>query len=457
MNIVAITSCAAGIAHTYMAKEAIEQGCKEKGWEVKVETQGAMGAENELTQQEIDKADYVLIAADVTINKLRFVSKKMLVVDTNEAILNPVKLLDSLESRATIFSGKGEKIAGTEIGTSSNKFVRHLMSGISDMVPIAIAAGLLLAVANVFAFKPDPVNPDLVIWAFYDTPLDQFMEAMFNLGKVGFTLMIPILAAGIARSIADKPAVPAAFMGAYIINDPTFLGTEAGAGFLGAILVGFMAGYIVLFMKKIKWPKVIIPVVALLIIPLVSTFLVFCMIYFFIGQPLALFMTALYDFINYITIEYAYAPLIYGCILGAMMGFDLGGPVNKTAMLVSSAIFVDTMTMYGPEGVNAIPQAATGAAIAVAPIGAGLATLIARKRFTIEERTLGSSALIMGMVGVTEGAIPFAARRPQLIIANTISSGIAGGLVAMLGLQFYGGIGSPLGCIVGYVTGGPAG
>ncbi|MCL6573986.1 MAG: PTS fructose transporter subunit IIABC, partial [Bacillus sp. (in: Bacteria)] len=154
-----------------------------------------------------------------------------------------------------------------------------------------------------------------------------------------------------------------------------------------------------------------------------------------------------------ITLNNAAAPIIYGAILGGMMGIDLGGPINKTAMLVSSAIFVDTMAQFGPEGVNAIPQAATGAAIAIAPLGAAIATLIFKKYFTTDERALGSSAFVMGLVGVTEGAIPFAAANPMLIIANTLSSALSGALVASIGIHFYGGIGSPLGAFIGYTTG----
>jgi fructose-specific phosphotransferase system IIC component len=193
-----------------------------------------------------------------------------------------------------------------------------------------------------------------------------------------------------------------------------------------------------------------------MIIPVITTFVAYVVIFYGIGEPIAKGMGWLYASINHITIAYAAAPVVYGFVLGAMMGTDLGGPINKTALMVGLAIFVDTMNKFGILGVNAIPQAATIAAISVAPLGAAFATFMFKKRFTIEEKTMGSSAFVMGMVGISEGAIPFAAGNPKFIIPNILASGLAGALVAGFGLHFFGGIGSPLGAFVGYVTGGPA-
>lgn len=451
---VAITACASGIAHTYMAQSALEDAAKELNIEAKVETQGTIGTENELTAEEIKNADVVIIASDITVDKSRFVGKKLVEVDTNTVLKNPKETILNSIKNSTVYGAKGTKINNKiEIGTSSNKIVRHLMSGITDMIPVTIAAGLLLAIANILAFQPDPNNPDLVIWAFPETELGNFFSKLFDLGKVGFTLMIPIFAAGVAKSIGDKPAVAPAFIAGYIINDAEFLGTETGAGFLGAIIVGFGVGYLVKLLKGIKWPDFMKTIVPILIIPTIATFISFVVIYYLIGQPIASFMDKLYEMINNLTLNYNAAPLIYGAVLGGMMGFDLGGPVNKTAMMVTSAIFVDTMTQFGPTGVNAIPQAATGAAIAVAPLGAAIATFLFKDKFTIDERALGSSAFVMGMVGVTEGAIPFVAANPLLIVANTLSSALSGGLAAAAGIHFYGGVGSPLGAFIGYTTG----
>ena len=448
-KIVGVTACAAGIAHTYMAQAALEKAAEELGYDVKVETQGTIGTENALNDQEIREADVVIIAADVNVDKARFVNKRLVEIDTNSVLKDGQAVIENALANAQPFSGKGVKVGGKmEIGTSGNKAVRYLMSGLTDMIPVTIAAGLLLAIANAFAFQPDPNNANLVVWGFSEDMMGQFLSKMFDLGKVGFTLMIPIFAAGVARAIGDKPAVAPAFIAAYIINDPTFLGTETGAG-----LVGFGVGYFVKLLKKIKYPDIIKPIVPILVIPMVATFVSFVVIHFLIGDPIANGMAVLYDVINDVTVRYEAAPIIYGAILGGMMGVDMGGPINKTAMLVSSAIFVDTMAQFGPEAVNAIPQAATGAAIAVAPLGAGIATLLFKKYFTTEERALGSSALVMGMVGVTEGAIPFAASNPKFIIANTLSSALAGATVAGMGIIFFGGVGSPLGAFLGYTTG----
>ncbi|MDR0484935.1 MAG: fructose-specific PTS transporter subunit EIIC [Alphaproteobacteria bacterium] len=455
-KIVGITGCAQGIAHTFMAAEALEKAGKKLNIEVKIETHGGIGVENQLTTKEISEADLVIIAADIDVEKTRFIGKKLISVSTNEALKDATALIQKAMASAEVYLGKGEKIDGLEIGSASNHFIKYLMSGLTNMIPLAIASGILLAIANTFAFHADPNNPDLVIWGFSEDARGQFFSKLFDLGKVGFTLMIPVFAAGVARAIGDNPAVAPAFIAGYIINDSSFLGTETGAGFLGAIIVGFGVGYFVKLLKMIPWHSVIKPVVSVLIIPVVATFVSYVVIFYLIGKPISNMMSVLYVFINNITISYAAAPVVYGFILGAMMGTDLGGPINKTALMVALAIFVDTMNKFGIEGVNAIPYAATCGAIAIAPLGAAFATFIFRKSFTTEEKAMGSSAFIMGMVGITEGAIPFAASNPKLIIANIIASGVAGALVAGFGIHFFGGIGSPLGAFVGYVKG-PAG
>lgn len=452
-SFVAITACASGIAHTYMAQSALEKAAEELGIKAKVETQGTIGTENELSKEEIEAADVVIIAADVHVDKSRFVGKRLIEVDTNSVLKNPKEIIMNSYNNSLVYGSKGTKINNIEVGTSSNKLIRYLMSGLTNMIPITIAAGLLLAIANIVAFQPDPVNPDLVVWGFPENSFGEFFSKLFDLGKVGFTLMIPVFAAGVARAIGDTPAVAPAFIAGYIVNDASFLGTETGAGFLGAIIVGLGVGYLVKALKRVPWPNFLKTVVPILIIPTIATFISFIFIYYLIGQPIASMMSSLYDWINDLTLHSNTAPIIYGAILGGMMGFDMGGPVNKTAMMVTSAIFVDTMNQFGPMGVNAVPQAATGAAISVAPLGAAIATWLFKDLFTTEEKALGSSAFVMGLVGVTEGAIPFVAANPSLIIANTLSSALSGALVAAIGIQFYGGIGSPLGAFIGYTTG----
>ncbi len=451
-NILAITSCAAGIAHTYMAAESIEKKAKELGYNIKVETQGGIGIENELTAEDIKHADLIIIASEVDVSLDRFIGKNVYVTDTKLAISKPEQLINEAISGATTYSVKGTKVGDVSLGKSESGIVKHLMNGISYMMPMVIAAGLLIAIANIFAFSADDAG-NIVNWGFdVDTAFGLFMSKLFAVGQAGFTLMIPVFGGYVAMSIAGKPGLAPAMIGGYLINSPEFLGTDAGAGFIGAIIVGFTVGYMVKFLIKIKWPKIVQPLVPIMIIPLIATFLIFIIDFYILGKPIALLMNNLYEWLTYVSTTYTAAPFIIGAIFGAMIGFDLGGPVNKTALIVGTAIFTDTVTKYGIADANFIPGTATQAAISVAPLAAWLSTVVYKKYFPQEYRILGTNALGMGMVGITEGAIPFAASHPLIFIpANVIGSAVAGGLVSMWGLKFYGGIGSPLGAVIGYI------
>ncbi len=452
MKLLAITSCAAGIAHTYMAAESIEQKAKELGYDVKVETQGTIGKENELTAADIKSADLIIIAAEVNVELDRFVGKKVYVTDTKLAIHDPEKLFEEAEKNAEKYSAKGAEVGDMTLGEANSSVIKHLMNGISYMMPMVIAAGLLLAIANIFAFSADEAG-HITQWGWdTSTAFGLFMSKMFYVGQTGFKLMIPLFAGFVAVSIADRPALAPAMIGAYLINDPEFLGTEAGAGFIGAIIIGFLTGYLVKYLKSVKWPKILKPLVSIMIIPLIATFIIFVISFYIIGPPIALLMNELYSFLTYVTETYAAAPFIVGALFGAAIGFDLGGPVNKTALIVGTAIFTDTVTRYGIDGANFIPGTATQAAISVAPLGAWLSTKINRKYHSQAEKIMGDNAFAMGLVGISEGAIPFAASKPLVYIpANVIGSAIAGGLVAAWGIKFYGGIGSPVGAVIGYI------
>ncbi|MGL4590136.1 MAG: PTS fructose transporter subunit IIC [Mycoplasmatales bacterium] len=452
MKILAITSCAAGIAHTYMAAESIEVKAKELGHEIKVETQGTIGKENELTAKEIKAADLIIIAAEVHVELDRFIGKRVYITDTKLAIANPEQLIANAHAEATVYTVKGAQAGDITLGKTQSSVIKHLMNGISYMMPMVIAAGLLLAIANVFAFSADDTGK-ITQWGWdVETSFGLMMSKMFAVGQVGFKLMIPLFAGFVAVSIADRPALAPAMIGAYLINDPEFLGTEAGAGFLGAIVIGFFVGYLVKYLKKIPWPKIVQPLVPIMIIPLIATFIVFIVSFYLIGPPISIAMKGLYDGMTYITDTYTAAPFIVGAIFGAAIGFDLGGPVNKTALIVGTAIFTDTVSRFGIEGANFIPGTATQAAISVAPLGAWLATILYKKYYASNEKVLGNNAAAMGMVGISEGAIPFAASKPLVYIpANVIGSAVAGGLVSVFGLKFYGGIGSPLGTFIGYI------
>lgn len=452
-NVIAITSCAAGIAHTYMAAEALEVAAKEYGFNVKVETQGSIGAENVFTQADIENADVVIIASDVEIDLSRFVGKKLYKTRPKEAIKDANALVELALKEGSIFGSKGTEVGNITLGkTSENGFIQHIMSGISYMVPMVIAAGLLLAIANIFAFQKNELG-QMVAWGFdKSTFMGDLMSSLFQVGKVGFTLMIPLFAGFVANSIADKPAIAPAMIGAYIANDAGFLGTETGGGFLSAILVAFIVGYFVKELKKIKWPKLLQPLVPIMILPLIATFFITIVVKYMIGGPIASGMGAMYDWLTWMTQNYQASTFIIGAVIGAMIGFDFGGPVNKTALIFGTAVFTDTVAKYGIEGANFVPGTAAQAAISVAPLGIFLASQLFKNKFTQTEKIAANSAFGMGIVGVTEGAIPFAATNPvQIITASVAGSALAGGLVGFFDCKFYGGIGSPLGTFIGYI------
>lgn len=453
-KIVAVTACAAGIAHTYMAAESIEQAAKKLGYEVKVETNGAIGAENVLTAEDIEQADLVLIAADIKIDPIRFTGKPLYVTKSIPAIENAASLIKTAFEEAEVFGKKGSKVGKIQIGNDKEKigFFTHVMSGISYMVPMVIAAGLILTIANIYAFQKDDLGR-IVKWGFdLDTNMGFLMSKLFYVGQVGFKLMIPLFAGFVANSIADKPAIAPAMMGAYLVNDPEFLGAEAGGGFIGAIIVAFIVGYMVKGLKKIKWPKLLIPIVPIMIIPFIATLVITLIVLYVIGTPIAIGMDSMYKGLTALNDNYAGAPILIGAICGAMIGFDLGGPINKTALVFGTAIFTDTLTKYGIEGANFVPGTATQAAISVAPLGVWLATILFKNKFSKDEKVAASAAFGMGIVGVTEGAIPFVAADPvRMIFANVVGSAVAGGLVSATGCKFYGGIGSPLGTFIGYI------
>ena len=451
-KIVAVTACAAGIAHTYMAAESLEKAANKIGYKIKVETQGSIGAENVLTEKDIEEADVVIIAADINIDLMRFSGKRVLSVKSIDAIKASEALIKRAYDEAKVFGAKGTKVGKVTLGKTENNFVKHIMSGISYMTPMVIASGILLAIANIFAFQANDLG-QIVNWGFdKSTQMGFFMSKLFEVGQVGFKLMIPLFAAFVANSIADKPAIAPAMIGAYLVNDATYLGTQTGGGFLGAILVAFIVGYIVKGLKKIKWPKILQPLLAIMIIPLIATFAIMVIVTYLIGNPIAGLMDSLYSGLTTLNETFAGAPFIIGAIIGGMIGFDFGGPVNKTALIFGTAVYTDTVAKFGIANANFVPQTATQAAISVAPLGIWLASVLFKNKFTKDEKISASSAFGMGMVGVTEGAIPFAASNPvQMITASVAGSALAGGLASITGCKFYGGIGSPLGAVIGYI------
>ncbi|MBO0458072.1 PTS transporter subunit EIIC [Enterococcus hulanensis] len=423
-KIVAVTACAAGIAHTYMAAESLEQAAKRMGYGIKVETNGAIGAENVLTTEDIEQADVVIVASDIKIDPIRFTGKRLFVTKSIPAIEDSEALINQAFEEAQVFGKKGSKVGKIQIGNDKEKvnFFTHIMSGISYMVPMVIAAGLILTIANLYAFQKDDLGR-IVNWGFDNkTQMGFLMSKLFYVGQIGFKLMIPLFAGFVANSIADKPAIAPAMIGAYLVNDPEFLNTEAGGGFIGAIVVAFIVGYLVKGLKKIKWPKLLVPIVPIMIIPFIATAIITLIVLYIIGNPIAIGMDAMYQGLTNLNNNYAGAPILIGAICGAMIGFDLGGPVNKAAVTTAMALL--TSQVYAP-------NTAAQVAIIIPPIGLGLATVFAKKKYNTELREAGKSAIIMGLVGVSEGAIPFAVESPLKVIPSTVIGSAIGSAMAV--------------------------
>ncbi|WHQ37243.1 fructose-specific PTS transporter subunit EIIC [Spiroplasma sp. SV19] len=469
IKIVAITACAAGVAHTYMAADGLKKAAVEKGYEIYVETQGTIGAENALTLEQIAEAEVVIIAADVKIDLSRFNGKRVFKTGVNAAIKNPRELIIQALAAATIYGAKGTKTGVVTFGTTKKRGVlSHLMTGISWMIPMTIAAGILMAIANLCAFQTEYVDNYGDYgqnWVLSTRKLPQFL---MDVGALGFKLMIPLFAGFVAYSIADKPGVVPAMIAGWIINDNKMLGInvivgttnspiEPGAGFIGAIIVGLISGYSVQLLKIIRWPKVLQPIEPLMIIPILGVFIMATLVKFVIGAPIAGWVLAMFDGLNNLQNKFQSTGIIIALVVAIMISFDLGGPLNKTALVFGTVIFYQTLAQAMAEGktfwdANFIPGTAAQAAISVPPLGMWLSTIIFKNRYPKNQRIMGKAAFGTGMVGITEGAIPFAAADPiRIIPANVIGSAVAGVLVTVWNVKFAAGLGSPLGTFLGYI------
>lgn len=416
-KIVAITSCPNGIAHTYMAAENLEKAAEEMNIEIKVETQGSIGAENELTAAEIEKADAVIIAADKAVDKSRFVGKKMVVAGVQEGIRNPKSLIEkALSDNASVHQGgensQKESMPTASEETKQNPIYRHLMNGVSFMVPFIVVGGLLIAIALTIGGIPG--EGGIVI------PEDSFWKTIESIGNAAFSFMVPILAGYIAYSIADRPGLAPGMIGGFIAANGSFYGSEASAGFLGGIIAGFLAGYVALWIKNVKVPKMVQPIMPIIIIPVISSLVVGLLFVLLIGAPVAQVFESL---TGWLAGMQGTSSVLLALILGAMISFDMGGPVNKVAFLFGAA-------MIG-EG-NYEIMGAIAAAIAVPPIGLGLATLMFKNKFEKAQQETGKASLTMGFFGITEGAIPFAAQDPLRVIPSIMIGSMTASVIAML-------------------------
>lgn len=416
MKILAITSCPNGIAHTYMAAENLQKAGAKLGVEMKVETQGSIGVENQFTEQDIREADGIIIAADKTVVKDRFVGKKLLVVGVQDGIRRPEELIQRMmKGDVPVYQAQSKSAEDTtgEKKPKQNPIYRHLMNGVSYMVPFIVIGGLLIAIALTMGGVKTPgglVIPDDSIW-----------KTIESIGAAAFTFMVPILAGFIAMSIADRPGLAPGMVGGFIAANGSFYGSEAGAGFIGGIIAGFLAGYVALAIKKIKVPRSLQPIMPIIVIPVLASLVVGLIFVFVIGAPVA-------DLFEALTVWLAgmqgTSSILLALILGAMISFDMGGPVNKVAFLFGSA-------MIGEGNYEIMGQIAV--AICVPPIAMGLAAMINKRKFTPSEREAGKATFTMGLFGITEGAIPFAAQDPLRVIPSIMVGSMTGSVIAMLG------------------------
>ncbi|BCU80667.1 PTS fructose transporter subunit IIBC [Polycladomyces abyssicola] len=407
-RLVAVTGCPTGIAHTFMAAEALQQAAKQHGVSLKVETRGATGVENRLTEEEIQEAHAVIISADVDVEEERFAEKPVVRVPLGEAIK---KASDVIE-RALAQSPKEAEARPTPKKEASKKETqlsgpyRHLMNGVSFMIPLVVAGGLMIALSFLFGIKAFEQKGTLA-------------AALMDIGGgTAFALMVPVLAGYIAYSIADKAGLAPGLIGG-------MLASKLGAGFLGGIVAGFLAGYVAQGIKTLlPLPKTLERLKPIVIIPFLSSLIVGLLMIYVIGAPIKNIMTVMTAWLQSLGTANA---VWLGLVLGAMMAFDMGGPVNKAAYTFSVGLLGSQV--YGP-------MAATMAAGMVPPLGLWLATLIAKRKFSEEEREAGKAAGILGLSFITEGAIPFAAADPIRVIPSLmIGSAVTGALSMVWGCE----------------------
>ena len=449
--IVAVTACPTGIAHTYMAAEAIEKKAKELGYQVKVETRGSAGAKNVLTDDEIAKATGVIVACDTNVPTDRFDGKKVIECQVSDGINKTEELVKRIAAGdAPVFKASGKKEAShSSIGgkeSIGHQIYKHLMNGVSHMLPFVVGGGILIAIA----FLIDGFSVDL-----NSLPADQRANfgtitqaaAMFKgIGGTAFGFMLPILAGFIAMSIADRPGLAVGFVGGSIAANGT-------SGFLGALVAGFVAGYIVLLLKKIfsKLPESLDGMKPVLLYPLLGIFLVGVIMQFVVEPPIGALNTAINNGLNGLN---GASAVVLGVLLGGMMSVDMGGPVNKAAYVFGTA-------SIAAGNYNIMAAVMIGGM--VPPIAIALATIFFKNKFTAEERKAGPTNFIMGLSFITEGAIPFAASDPLHVLpACVVGSAVAGGLSMAFGCTLmapHGGIfvvptiGNPLMYLVALVIG----
>ena len=449
--IVAVTACPTGIAHTYMAAEAIEKKAKELGYQIKVETRGSGGAKNVLTDDEIAKAAGVIVACDTNVPTDRFDGKKVIECQVSDGINKAEELIKRIASGdAPVFKASGKKEAShSSVGgkeSIGHQIYKHLMNGVSHMLPFVVGGGILIAIAFLIdGFSVDLNSLPAEQRANFGT-ITQAAALFKGIGGTAFGFMLPILAGFIAMSIADRPGLAVGFVGGSIAANGT-------SGFLGALVAGFVAGYIVLLLKKVfsKLPDSLDGMKPVLLYPLFGIFLVGVIMQFVVEPPIGALNTVINNGLNGLN---GASAVVLGVLLGGMMSVDMGGPVNKAAYVFGTA-------SIAAGNYNIMAAVMIGGM--VPPLAIALATILFKNKFTAEERKAGPTNFIMGLSFITEGAIPFAASDPLHVLpACVVGSAVAGGFSMAFGCTLmapHGGIfvvptiGNPLMYLVALVIG----
>ena len=403
-NIVAVTACPTGVAHTFMSAEAIETYAKQQGWQVKVETRGQVGAGNEITAEEVAAADLVFVAADIDVPLDKFKGKLMYRTSTGLALKKTAQEFDKAFKEAKIYEGGATSAVKAEERGEKTGVYKHLMTGVSHMLPLVVAGGLLIAISFMFgieAFKDENIAGGLP-------------KVLMDIGGgAAFHLMIAVFAGYVAFSIADRPGLAVGLIGG-------MLATTAGAGILGGIIAGFLAGYVVKGINDvIKLPPSLMSLKPILILPLLGSFIVGLAMIYLINPPVAKIMTALSEWLKSMGDVNA---MVLGVIIGTMMCIDMGGPVNKAAYTFSVGMIASQVYT---------PMAAAMAAGMVPPIGMAIATWLARNKFTANQRDAGKASFVLGLCFISEGALPFVAADPLRVIISSVLGGATAGAISM--------------------------
>ncbi|PSV32238.1 PTS fructose transporter subunit IIC [Photobacterium sp. GB-27] len=417
--IIGVTGCPVGISHTYLAAEALEKAGAELGYEIKVETNGSIGVKNSPTAEEIARAEAIVVSCDKQVDMARFAGKKLI----KTGVKAPIKDAKGLIQQALVaktYEADGDDTSDSsesKVAQTRSNLYRYLMNGVSHMIPFVVTGGLLIALSLAIGGQPTDAGMQI--------PAGSLWQKVLDVGVVAFTLMIPILAGYIAFAIGDRPALAPGFIGGWIANNGSFYDASAGTGFIGAIVAGLLVGYFVRWVATRNYHKMVQPLVPILIAPITGTLFIASLFIFVIGAPIA----GLMDSMNSMLTEMSTGNVVLlGIVLGGMAGFDMGGPFNKVAFLFSVGMIANGHTQF---------MGAMACAIPVAPLGMGLATVLGRKLNIFEQSEVeaGKAAGAMGLVGISEGAIPFAAQDPLSVIpANVLGSMVAAVMAFSFGI-----------------------